>query len=136
MINLPKSNLTVTEGCKYRLPCGWCDRKNELCQLFRQDITVGSPLNITNPVINVLDTYLSTSDAFIPVPCRTCTNHPSNGGSGICNCVLPDLYNSSVTYDGHTPISTVTATNSTEINQNDHKTDAISGVSSGSIHTV
>lgn len=24
----------------------------------------------------------------IPSPCRTCSNHPSNGGSGICNCIL------------------------------------------------
>ena len=23
-----------------------------------------------------------------PSPCATCSNHPSNGGSGICNCVL------------------------------------------------
>lgn len=25
---------------------------------------------------------------FIPEPCRGCSNHPSNGGSGICNCTL------------------------------------------------
>lgn len=24
----------------------------------------------------------------IPDPCRGCSNHPSNGGSGICNCTL------------------------------------------------
>ena len=27
---------------------------------------------------------------YIPAACKTCSNHPSNGGSGICNCVLPD----------------------------------------------
>ena len=26
----------------------------------------------------------------IPTACKDCPNHPSNGGSGICNCVLPD----------------------------------------------
>ena len=25
----------------------------------------------------------------VPACCRNCSNHPSNGGSGICNCVLP-----------------------------------------------
>ena len=24
----------------------------------------------------------------IPNPCKTCSNHPSNGGSGICHCIL------------------------------------------------
>ena len=24
----------------------------------------------------------------IPDACRSCSNHPSNGGSGICNCTL------------------------------------------------
>lgn len=24
----------------------------------------------------------------IPVSCRGCPNHPSNGGSGICHCIL------------------------------------------------
>ena len=24
----------------------------------------------------------------IPDACRTCSNHPSNGGSGICHCVM------------------------------------------------
>ena len=25
---------------------------------------------------------------MIPEPCRGCSNHPNNGGSGICNCTL------------------------------------------------
>lgn len=24
----------------------------------------------------------------IPEPCKKCSNHPSNGGSGICQCTL------------------------------------------------
>ena len=27
----------------------------------------------------------------IPAPCRNCSNHPSNGGSGNCNCVLGSM---------------------------------------------
>lgn len=26
----------------------------------------------------------------IPPACRNCSNHPSNGGSGNCNCILGD----------------------------------------------
>lgn len=26
---------------------------------------------------------------YIPECCKGCLNHPSNGGSGICNCALP-----------------------------------------------
>lgn len=25
-------NITVIKDCKYRLPCGWCDRKKKMCQ--------------------------------------------------------------------------------------------------------
>lgn len=28
------------------------------------------------------------SSSGIPESCRTCSNHPSNGGSGICHCVM------------------------------------------------
>ena len=30
------NNITVIKDCKYRLPCGWCDRKNEMCQFETQ----------------------------------------------------------------------------------------------------
>lgn len=31
---------------------------------------------------------------FIPDGCKKCSNHPSNGGSGICHCILgvPRIY--------------------------------------------
>ena len=28
------------------------------------------------------------SDPYVPESCKYCPNHPSNGGSGICNCTL------------------------------------------------
>lgn len=30
----------------------------------------------------------SDPNTNIPVNCRNCRNHPSNGGSGICHCIL------------------------------------------------
>lgn len=31
---------------------------------------------------------LNNNNDLVPDACRTCTNHPSNGGSGLCNCTL------------------------------------------------
>ena len=36
-------------------------------------------------VFKKIDTW---SPSGIPEACRNCSNHPSNGGSGICNCTL------------------------------------------------
>lgn len=35
--------------------------------------------------------YELTTLTDIPACCVNCSNHPSNGGSGICNCVAPFL---------------------------------------------
>lgn len=35
--------------------------------------------------------YPKTNLTNIPACCVNCPNHPSNGGSGICNCVAPYL---------------------------------------------
>ena len=42
------SEVTFTK-CKYLLPCGWCDRKNELCQM-NNSITIDT--SITNVSTN------------------------------------------------------------------------------------
>ena len=41
-------------------------------------------------MINTLNSHTN----FIPLSCRHCSNHPSNGGSGICHCILgtPVIY--------------------------------------------
>ena len=38
---------------------------------------------IANPNIT-----LTSSVTDVPDPCKTCSNNPSNGGSGMCNCIL------------------------------------------------
>lgn len=47
---------------------------------------------VNAPWVTVCQCY--TEDAYnkyssIPPSCRACSNHPSNGGSGICNCTAP-----------------------------------------------
>ena len=32
--------------------------------------------------------YQTETTSFVPEACRHCSNHPSNGGSGICHCTL------------------------------------------------
>jgi len=39
------------------------------------------------------------STAEIPSCCRNCSNHPSNGGSGICHCTLPYATENPIKYD-------------------------------------
>ena len=38
--------------------------------------------------LNSIANLTSDPNANIPVNCRNCSNHPSNGGSGICHCIL------------------------------------------------
>ena len=53
---------------KYCGNCGWTHvEKEEVCRI---------------PYVP------DTSSFSIPAACKTCSNHPSNGGSGICNCTL------------------------------------------------
>jgi hypothetical protein len=46
--------------------------------------------HINDPVPNKLTT-ISDCMSDIPACCVKCPNHPSNGGSGICNCAAPYL---------------------------------------------
>lgn len=38
------------------------------------------PIPVASPYTNV--------EGYIPGPCRSCPNHPNNGGSGVCHCIL------------------------------------------------
>jgi len=43
---------------------------------------------VENPTITL--TSFTTAD-YIPDNCKNCSNHPSNGGSGNCNCILGNM---------------------------------------------
>lgn len=79
---------------------------SELNELLQKEFDRGRqcPIpQINTPYINWKPEFYTTSDLKdnIPETCRNCSNHPSNGGSGICHCTL-----------GHEPIMyTTTATN-------------------------
>ena len=61
---------------------------------------------INDPVPNKLTTL-----GYIPACCVNCPNHPSNGGSGICNCAAP--YLNQVTAGSHIINNNINGTYST-----------------------
>ena len=64
-----------------------------------------------------LDDYKDPSSYLdlgsIPLACRKCSNHISNGGSGICNCILGD--DSQIREDDCRGNTTVTTSTSSEL---------------------
>lgn len=40
-----------------------------------------------NPIYSGFNGYKSNID-----PCEGCSNHPANGGSGMCNCTIPYMH--------------------------------------------
>ena len=82
------------------------ERANDILEVIRKQISdaaeaykvhVDSPMvektiPITTPDIHfehMLDwSSISPLDNSIPSSCKTCSNHTSNGGSGICHCIM------------------------------------------------
>ena len=57
---------------------------NKLTEL-PEDTELDSIGEINIPKITYLDPI---ENFFVPDVCRNCPNHPSNGGTGMCHCVL------------------------------------------------
>ena len=97
-------------NCKYRLPCGWCDKKNCLCT-YNPNVTI-TPLNdfhnkdikdYTTPTpipLKINPKEFEGTLVDIPPSCVNCPNHPSNGGSGLCHCILGQSPITCTTVDG------------------------------------
>lgn len=73
------------KNCKYKLPCGWCDRKNEMC-IYEQETIANSQSILTNN--ETLKERYGLWDSDSNDPCEHCPNNPKNGGSGVCNCIV------------------------------------------------
>ena len=56
-------------------------------------------------VMNVLDA-IDNTPTFIPENCKKCFNHPSNGGSGMCHCILGTQIKIGEIYDKYIPYNT------------------------------
>lgn len=64
----------------------------ELNELLEKEFQRGRD-NVQKPISTPDMTKLlidSISKEYIPEACKDCSNHPSNGGNGICSCILCD----------------------------------------------
>lgn len=57
---------------------------NKLTEL-PEDMELDSISDIDIPKVTYTD---PTKNLFMSDACKNCPNHPSNGGTGICNCIL------------------------------------------------
>ena len=72
------------------------DNLTKIEKLNLSDFTEVTVLNAPSELMEALDinkTAIPTLDELsksvdIPPSCRGCSNHPSNGGSGVCHCIL------------------------------------------------
>lgn len=76
------------EQCEHRLECGTCVKTGKICPHLPAEIR---QIKIDPCVEPLPDLHWVSTISNDPTPecCKLCPNHPSNGGSGICNCVLP-----------------------------------------------
>ena len=76
------------EQCEHRLECGTCIKTGKICPHLPAEIRQIEIAPCIEPLPD-LDWISTISNDSIPECCKPCPNHPSNGGSGVCNCVLP-----------------------------------------------
>lgn len=74
--------------CKNLLPDGTCMKNGEMCT---------EALTSNQVVPKIVDCLVMK---LIPPACRFCSNHPINGGSGICSCTLGGMEFTSQTTTG------------------------------------
>lgn len=55
-----------------------------------QTIVNMPPMNFNDYTTPITDPTINN----IPTCCQQCSNHPSNGGSGVCHCTLPYMQSS------------------------------------------
>ena len=76
------------DQCEHRLECGTCIKTGKICPHLPAENSQIKSTPCVEPLPDV-DWVGTISNDSIPDCCKPCPNHPSNGGSGICNCVLP-----------------------------------------------
>lgn len=75
------------DQCEFRLHCGTCVKTGKICPHV--------DTYVNNRESNRLPSLPQSTELWdwVPQACRTCSNHPMNGGSGLCCCSLayPDV---------------------------------------------
>lgn len=69
----------------------------QIDRLHKEIYDLYEELNKIDKRIDYLEVYADfktiqyngdTANYFMPDACKNCSNHPNNGGSGICHCIL------------------------------------------------
>ena len=61
----------------------------ELNELLEKEFERGKRSIQHEKTVNWTQLWVSSPNTdYVPPACKTCSNHPSNGGSGICYCTL------------------------------------------------
>lgn len=76
-----------------RVYCPKCKWSHTERQPEDQDV-VRIPYTVekSNPIPSSSDKFTYGSLLYVPPACRDCSNHPSNGGSGVCHCTLGSVH--------------------------------------------
>lgn len=64
------------------------DLRKEVRDYEREISRLKTELLISKNTGTAVETSSTVYCENVPVACRNCSNHPSNGGSGICHCTL------------------------------------------------
>ena len=64
------------------------DLRKEVRDYEREISRLKTELLVGKNTIKFVSTTGATYSEDIPLSCRNCPDHPSNGGSGICHCTL------------------------------------------------
>lgn len=61
----------------------------ELNELLQKEFERGRNSNKKETLPNMTKLLIdSIPNPYIPEPCKNCSKHPSNGGDGVCHCIL------------------------------------------------
>lgn len=89
--------MSLCETCTHREVCQYRHEGIEVSSCKYTDLnyitTTTYPIGTGGPITYPENTKtlikdIRWNDQSIPLACRSCSNHPSNGGSGICHCIL------------------------------------------------
>lgn len=61
-----------------------CVKDKDLEELNKEIERLNEEVNRLKAIVPLIN----NDNSSIPVACRHCSCHPSNGGNGICNCTL------------------------------------------------
>ena len=89
--------MSLCETCTHREVCQYRHEGIEVSACKYTDLnyitTTTYPIGTGGPITYPENTKtpikdIHWDDQSIPLACRSCSNHPSNGGSGICHCIM------------------------------------------------